>query len=1715
MPKKSHPVAPPGGLRHGGKNYKAGQRLPAKYARVVGDGQVSLDPARGVSDAPPNFGRDLLPQILTFGGRFSTVNQVYRNPDLAYSQGEYQARIMRNDCAIMECLEARQRGTALLNWHLEPEDKKDERQKKLADDLTDILQATPDFTEYRRNLLEAIWYGRYAVQHAYGWQIIKGQRRCVVKRWQPVNGDKLVFRFDDGSGKYSGDEVGIRVGAAYGRKDALAGDRKIDYTEQGPVYFLEPWERSRLALHKHIIEDGVYEDALSAGRIHGVGVRDRIYWCWYQKQETLAQLMELIQRTGSGITLYRYPAHDPAAKTAVEAVAKENTNSNVILVPTLPGDTNFDSYGIERIEPSTAGIEALKGIIHEFFGWQIKRYIVGQVRSSEPVPGGIGTSDGDLQKDTFNQIIAYDAVKLEETISRETVKPIKDFNMPWARDISVRFVIDTESSDAERKLTAYKGAWDMGLRIKAADVYDSIGASMPTADDEVLQNPQMAGGMPGQPGGQPGMDPGAQEGDLQHLFGPLADDLGGGDEPDEGEPGPGPDNDEPDAPKGPVQYAAALAADPRWKTKHQPGETMSKGGVTYVLNSHHRWERSDKDEADSPEAHNAETIDANETPNDGDDHAARHEHVAKALAKVDPQASGLIKAFHASPDYQGGGDVAGQKLDPSHAGKLHSWLSQSAAKGDGPAIIMPDGKRLKSSHVGGGIAVDFGDGRTGFASEAGSFVVGKDGKANYTTKTGIVAGAMAGKPMLNPPGQNPAMADTQVQPQGAQPNGMQGPDQAAAPVAQGPAPAGSTAAPALQTVEPDQKSRPEQQVRENPHRAKADKAHAAWQDSVKGMENAIANGADAKDLAAWGRYVGSKRRVFREYDQAANHHDKQQKRLGGKGPKTSPPANDGLTDDERAIRDKFGIDPKQTIKPTQGVDPSRPKFGTPEDKAAAREKPSEAAHAHHAAVHEALASQAANEPDDAKASAMAAQAVTHGHLAEYHSSAVHSESVKSAIESAHAALHKAGLAEKPDEKGAMARLGIDPSAPKMTGEQDRKALAERMAGGAPLAEAPEGQGGYVAPSDEALAKVGKLGQKSDGADALKKSVKKTLVNHDLHTHDRNVNAIHEAIDKGYITSPEHLKSVMGTAKRLHQSGRMVPAHNKRTAELQNALAKSDDKGRRAIQAELDKHQKYDPSEDTHAAVQEAIRRKAGRKESARENPESMANEGAKYWSEAGGSPMSADEYKELAKQAWEQGGDEDYANGVKALREHTGIKSAKAAQNNDEGELSDEIYMVFQEHPALGVAHDAGQQELEDAAWELLKSDDGKGVPPPHSKAYWDRADKMIGEMMKAGQSGGPGQAATDDSLQSVPFSATWRDGYRRMVYAKKLKSTPGQKGIFDGYDHHANESTDRAPYDEKKHSRGQGGAFRHIGAEDNAGQAKIGFDESKHPREAAGKAEGGRFTAAHHAVGRRFGIPPEAVKSVLETHPDELAKRDNYFPPSSARDEAVGPTLDYEQHPLGTAKIDHSRHKSGDTDNAPVDYLREFDPHSLKMSEAEDGVRHAGSTEKYVEWLKAGHKPPPINVYDSSNGNGDLISGNRRRTLAAQMADAGPITGWHGVENKETGLPLKYGDVKRAHAEAEGGKSADAPFALGNDKPKVAGEKFENLGGQQEKMFHGMDSLPGQQDLFEGLDLGGGGHDAHVKVAANAGIQPMSKEDFTAQTRAILAKRLTPKTAE
>lgn len=544
--------SPLGGLMINGTRYPSGAAIPEKYHRQLEPTERRRDPAFGSELGVPNMGRAIVPHVLTFSGLMTGLARTYRYSDEALRHSVANAHMMLNDPMIAGPLLARQHMTALLNWSVESEDEKDPKLKAVANELTNIISRTPRFTEYRRCLLEAIWYGRYGIQNLYGFHSDRdGNRRRVIADWVPISGDKLLFRFDDGSGDYDRDQIGLKVSASMASKDCVGGRRAIEATGEGLAYFLEKWERKLITLHRHYIRDGEFEDPRSGGQVHGVGLRHFLYWIWYQKQEAFAQVAEIVERTGMGFIIYFYPSGNAQARDEVEKISREQAHTNTILMPAEQDDT----YRVEQIPPNTSGLQVLLDYIENYLGDLIVRFILGQTLSSKPSATGMNTGVADLQKDSLFHIIRYDAVNLEETLTRELLLPNRDFNFPKYRNVDFFLRISTKVAAPEQELQALQQLWQMGAEIKTADIFDRLDLSLPDEDDQTLFNPQvlaaakqfkdqlknpqppqMGGGAPGAPpapGG--GMPPGA----------PPSGPPGGGMPPGQGGPPPGPEGGAP------------------------------------------------------------------------------------------------------------------------------------------------------------------------------------------------------------------------------------------------------------------------------------------------------------------------------------------------------------------------------------------------------------------------------------------------------------------------------------------------------------------------------------------------------------------------------------------------------------------------------------------------------------------------------------------------------------------------------------------------------------------------------------------------------------------------------------------------------------------------------------------------------------------------------------------------------------------------------------------------------------------------------------------------------------------------------------------------------------------------------------------------------------------------------------------------------------------
>lgn len=429
-----------------------------------------------------------LPHVATFRTFASTLAGVYWPTDEAIKKAWDNARFMKNDLAVMECIEMRRRSVALLEWHVTAENPRDERLREAARIIEKIIRKTPRFLQFRENLLYAIWYGKYGIQMTWGNTLIEGVPRFCISDWVPVNGDKLVYKVRTGK-PYETDRVGIRIG--YGASVTRELDwNQIGATDNGMAYFLTDEQRDRFIVHRHMVEDGDYDDPYSGGAIYGVGIRSRIYWTWYLMKETLAWLMEYVERSATGFEIWYYPSGNEKAKQAIIDAAENRVghSGNIVVVPQMEGQ-NGPAYQMQRIEPSMAGAEVCMSIVKEFFQHQIKRYILGQTLTTESGSTGLGSNLASIHLETYLQIIKYDALNLEETLTQELVEKVRKFNFPFIDEGSLRFNIETDEIDHRDRLDSIRSAWEMGARITEKETLSAAGLSEPSNDDRILYNP--------------------------------------------------------------------------------------------------------------------------------------------------------------------------------------------------------------------------------------------------------------------------------------------------------------------------------------------------------------------------------------------------------------------------------------------------------------------------------------------------------------------------------------------------------------------------------------------------------------------------------------------------------------------------------------------------------------------------------------------------------------------------------------------------------------------------------------------------------------------------------------------------------------------------------------------------------------------------------------------------------------------------------------------------------------------------------------------------------------------------------------------------------------------------------------------------------------------------------------------------------------------------
>ncbi|OWK45422.1 hypothetical protein FRUB_01753 [Fimbriiglobus ruber] len=250
-----------------------------------------------------------------------------------------------------------------------------------------------------------------------------------------------------------------------------------------------PHLRQRFILHAHKREAADYWQPEMAGRSHGVGLRDYVYWAWWLRDEMLSWLTDYMEKVGSmGLLLFYYEDGNPAAEAAAKQAAADARGKSALAVP-VPRGRDKDAAKVEVIAAQTAGAQFLVDMVDRYFERHIERLYVGQSLSAGTEGSGLGGEGvAALHADTKFNLLAWDADNLGETLTRDLVGVLQHLNFRGVR-WRYRWAFRLPDPDARDKLDALVKAANLPgakLTFQADEVRALVGLTKPGPGDEVV-----------------------------------------------------------------------------------------------------------------------------------------------------------------------------------------------------------------------------------------------------------------------------------------------------------------------------------------------------------------------------------------------------------------------------------------------------------------------------------------------------------------------------------------------------------------------------------------------------------------------------------------------------------------------------------------------------------------------------------------------------------------------------------------------------------------------------------------------------------------------------------------------------------------------------------------------------------------------------------------------------------------------------------------------------------------------------------------------------------------------------------------------------------------------------------------------------------------------------------------------------------------------------
>lgn len=454
---------------------------------------------------PTYFERATSPDLYaqTLANAYLLGYRIY-DPSLAASRDPEITDKLYRFPPIAAPLQVRHTSIAGRTWTVAPADEGGEAEKALAKVASRILGNLQNFTEARIHLARADVDGaRFAevekrvLKARYG----DGKVREWIVPFRLVDMRKENFRW---------------------RPDPEAGGPKaiLEYAlkSSGTVRWVPVPAHAPLV--RHVIDDS--EETLGYGR----GLRDVLFFLFEAMTRTFVADAQAADRIGHGWLTLKLDRDAPGKPTVTNETlvtdatkALEKQRSKHIFVMDK-GDE------LTMLAPPAEAVTFMKDL-RESLTRMADRVIMG----STLFAGGGGQSEGSMARaeteaDTASIVFDTRSDQLEESLTRFLVRPGLDDNRANIVDLGLGDAdlphyqtTRGRHQDPEAETRRVQVLLSAGVKLKADEVYDRIGYSRPSPEDEVLEGPQ-PGGMPGMPGGEGPPDDrggrdGARPGDLR------------------------------------------------------------------------------------------------------------------------------------------------------------------------------------------------------------------------------------------------------------------------------------------------------------------------------------------------------------------------------------------------------------------------------------------------------------------------------------------------------------------------------------------------------------------------------------------------------------------------------------------------------------------------------------------------------------------------------------------------------------------------------------------------------------------------------------------------------------------------------------------------------------------------------------------------------------------------------------------------------------------------------------------------------------------------------------------------------------------------------------------------------------------------------------------------------------------------------------------------